>query len=139
MKALNRPQGRCGERYTILTVILVGLGLACIAFYFLGGSFETDPGNPEHESAGAEKRASFDRAAAERNATDASGLEEREGRVFLLGADEAFSGWSVRRFFDTDQVADLVEFENGRPVRAFSWKPDGEECPLSAFSKGAAG
>ena len=129
--------GAGGALNTILTVILVGLGLACIAFYFLGGSFEADPGIPEHESGGGEKQASFDRVAAEGNATDASGLEEREGRVFLLGADEAFSGWSVRRFFDTDQVADLVEFENGRPVRAFSWKPDGEECPLSSFSKGS--
>ena len=79
----------------------------------------------------------FDLRSIEKNATDVSNFELRDGRTCLRAEESAFSGWSVQRFSGTGEVANLVRFENGMAVKAHSWKPNREKCPDTTLTGGS--
>lgn len=123
--------GSGGSLNAFLTVFFALLVIVCVGFFL----FARFSGSEEVEQKVVVPE--FDLRSIEKNATDASNFELRDGRTFLRAEESAFSGWSIQRFSGTGEVANLVRFENGMAVKAHSWKPNREKCPDTTLTGGS--
>jgi hypothetical protein len=136
-RVLKRASG--GSLNVVLTVILGGLVIAClVVFLWPNGTGEdgsTTAAVAEGDGRGAQQVSDLDFAAIEENATDWSDLTVMD--TLVHGQDGSlFTGWSVARYENSDQVSNLTLHEKGNSLHGLSWKPNGNRCDETTLSGG---
>ncbi|MBT3635394.1 MAG: hypothetical protein HN531_00515, partial [Opitutae bacterium] len=136
-RVLKRASG--GSLNMMLTVLLGGLVIACLVV-FLWPKGTGEGGSTAEEVSGGDggnslQVSDLDFAAVEENATDWSDLTVMDALVH--GQDGSlFTGWSVARYENSDQVSNLTLHEKGNSLHGFSWKPNGDRCDETTLSGG---
>jgi antitoxin component YwqK of YwqJK toxin-antitoxin module len=120
-----------GSLNALLTVFFAVLVIVFVGFYF----FAKLPSPKDNDAE--EKISTIDLVEIEKNATELSNLELRDGLTFMRSEDSPFSGWSIQKFSGTGKVSNVVQFEAGKAMNAHSWKPNGEKCPDTTLSGGS--
>ena len=128
-----------GSLNTALTVLLGVLVIACV-FVFLWPKDNGDPRVPADEVTDSDgmvalEISDLDFAALEENATDWADLTLKDALVY--GQDGfLFTGWSVARYENSNQLMTMTFHENGNSLHGFSWKPNGDRSEETTLSGG---
>lgn len=128
-----------GSLNTVLTVLLGVLFIVCLVLFLWpkGNGNDRVHADEVRDADGmvALEISDLDFAALEDNATDWADLTVTDALVH--GKDGVlFTGWSVARYENSNQLMTMTFHENGNSLHGFSWKPNGDRCEETTLSGG---
>ena len=136
-RVLERPSG--GRLNMTLTVLLGVLLIVCLIAFLWPKGKKTGPllvdVVTDSDVRGGFKSPDLDFSVLEENATDRAELTVTDALVH--GKDGSlFTGWSVLRYENSDQLMTMVFHENGNSLHGFSWQPNGVRSKETTLSGG---
>ena len=128
-----------GSLNTVLTVLLAVLVIACLVVFLWpkGNGGPRVPADEVSDSDGMEglEISDLDFAALEANATDWADLTVTDALVYGPNGS-LFTGWSVARYENSNQLMTMTFHENGNSLHGYSWKPNGDRSEETTLSGG---
>jgi hypothetical protein len=130
-------EGRSGGSLNLGLTVLLGLLVIACVFVFLWPKKSRD-GIALAKVVDAdliEAQQLPDFVAIEENATEWSELNVINTLVHRPDGS-LFTGWTVARYQNSDQVSTLIRHEQGNSFHGFSWKPNGDRCDETTLFEG---
>jgi antitoxin component YwqK of YwqJK toxin-antitoxin module len=129
--------GSGGSLNTVLTILFALLVVTCSILFLVIKSWspESVGGMTDGPGDRLPQLTPFDLGAMEKNATDWSDLTVMDALVHKSDGS-LFTGWSVAKYANSDQMSNLTRHEKGKSLDGFSWKSNGDRCDKTTLSDG---